>query len=202
MATDTVSPTVRDQDGRTAAHAHNPGPAVGIMEAMSDAIAYLNRRILEEEGGSPSVFACTEAIAACLTKLDNSLDQLREFVTQLEKAQQQLDHTSPAIAASELGPSQPKRDTADGRPSLPADATVGTHPEEALLLARDASFRLEGMAKVLEREMTQEQQDYARPRLVRDIIKLNSVVMTALAKDDVAKLADLAEIVGEEATHG
>lgn len=196
MATHTVPVAVADEHGRAAAVAHNLGPAVGIVEAMSDAIAYLNRRILEEEGGSPSVFACTEAIAACLTKLDHSLEQLREFVTQLEKGR------CPAIAASELGPSQLKRDTADGSPSLPADATVGTHPEEALLLARNASFRLEGMAKVLEREMTQEHQDYARPRLVRDIIKLNSVVMTALAKDDVAKLADLAEIVGEEAIHG
>lgn len=86
MATDTVPSAAADESGSDAAAKTNPGSAVGIMEAMSDAIAYLNRRIVEEEGGSPSVFACTEAISACLAKLDHSLDQLRAFVNQMEEA--------------------------------------------------------------------------------------------------------------------
>lgn len=88
------------------------------------------------------------------------------------------------------------------KPAMPGNATVGTHPNQALLLARDASIRLEAMAKVLQREMALDHRGYACPRLMQDIIKLNSVVMTVLTDDAVAKIADLLEIVGAEATHG
>lgn len=82
--------------------------------------------------------------------------------------------------------------------NTPAAATVGTHPKEAHELALQACLRIEGMANVLRRELENAGCDFAFERLIRDVIELNSVVMTVLDADAIAKLSDLALIVGVE----
>ena len=86
--------------------------------------------------------------------------------------------------------------------AVTAAATVGTHPSQALELALEASYRIEGMADVLRRELEHEGCGFALERLIRDIRELNSVVMSVLGKDEIAPLSGLAEIVGVEVRHG
>lgn len=92
----------------------------------------------------------------------------------------------------------------DGLANTPAAATVGTHPAKAHDIALEATYRIEAMAEVLRREIEHVERGYAfaLERLIRDIHKLNSVVMTVLGEDKIAPLADLAEIVGVEVSHG
>lgn len=83
-----------------------------------------------------------------------------------------------------------------------ATPTVGTHPQEARELALQASYRIEAMADALRRELEHEGCGFAATRLIRDVLQLNSVVMSCLGDDRLAPLSDLAEIVGVEVRHG
>lgn len=93
--------------------------------------------------------------------------------------------------------------------TVTAVPTVGTHPEQARELALDASYRLEAIADMLGRELhvvlrelKADSQHLGLDCLIRDIHRLNSVVMSVLSNDEVALLADLAKNVGVEMRHG
>lgn len=86
--------------------------------------------------------------------------------------------------------------------TVTAAATIGTHPREAHELALEASYRIEAMADVLRRELEHEGCGFAIKRLIRDVLQLNSVVMSVLGNDEIAPLSGLAEIVGVEVHHG
>lgn len=76
--------------------------------------------------------------------------------------------------------------------------SVESHYNAALEIAREASFRIEGMAKILMRELERREAGYGAQRIARDLVSLNSVVMTVLCRDGIARLSHLAEVVGVE----